>query len=136
MKYVFHDVFISSNAPKGAQEVCDLLRQSVGSEMLSGQMEKFVAMIRVKAKEANVKLKSKLVVSYRNEISRYDNRRHGQISMEAVKSYGPDSVARLHFVEVDSLWAEHNGELKQFTFSEWDRMKFRIDFEKMKGGES
>lgn len=127
MKYVFYDIFYAASAPKAAADIIAYMKGSVGSEMLTGYMEKYVAGIRQMVKEANEKRKMQMMVDYTNQVNWNHGRRSGTIRVYKHAPYGYNDIARLYFVEVDSMWAESSdGVLRQFTFSEWDRLKMRV----------
>ena len=130
MKYVFHDVFYSASAPKSAQPIIDLFKQSVGSEMLIVYMTKFVAQIREMANNAERKGRARFTVDYRCEVHYNDGRRHGSITLYSPAQYGPKRQASLSFVEVDSMWYEdykRDKLLSIITFIEWDKISERLN---------
>ena len=132
MKYVFHDAFVSSSAPKAAQEIIELMRKAVGSEMLPCYFPKFFCRLKEMAAEVTSKGRIKLTVELTEVNNIYGmgivNR---GIYLMREKNYGHDDVARLFCVSVDSMWAENSlKNLEKYTFNEWDKMKMMIE----KGG--
>ena len=137
MKFVFYQVFCSASAPKAAGDIIQLMKQTVGSEMLKmyypefyGKLKGLVNVANGNGKHAPFKIES-------NSFIRFDdNRLHGQISVFQPNKWGQKDVARLEYIEVDSMWAARTpqGDIKQYTFTEWDRLKYRNEQEK-KGGE-
>lgn len=138
MKYVFYQVFYSASAPKAAGEIIQLMKQTVGSEMLKMYYPEFFKILKELVAAANASGKHAPFRIESNSGIRYeDSRLHGQISVFQPNKWGQKDVARLEYIEVDSMWAARSpqGDIKQYTFSEWDRMKFRNEQEK-KGGKS
>lgn len=133
MKYVFHDAFVSSSAPKAAKEIIELMTKAVGSEMLPCYFPKFFLRLKEMAAEVNKKGKVELTVELCEVKNLYGkgivNR---SIYVRRKMNYGSDDVARLFCVSVDSMWAEKPlGHIEKFTFNEWDKLIMRTE----KGGE-
>ena len=138
MKYVFYQVFYSSSAPKAAGEIIQMMKQTVGSEMLKMYYPEFFKALKDLVVAANASGKHAPFRIESNSGIRYDdNRKHGQISVFQPYKWGQKDVARLEYIEVDSMWAARtpHGDIKQYTFTEWDRLKYRNEQEK-KGGQS
>lgn len=126
MKYVFHDAFVSSSAPKAAKEIIELITKAVGSEMLPTYFPRFFCQLKEMAAEVSSKGKIKLTVemTQTNNIYGEDIVNRG-IYLQRTRNYGSDNVARLFCVSVNSMWAERPvGNLDKFSFQEWDKMKF------------
>lgn len=130
MKYVFHSIFYSASAPKSAKEVIEYMKATVGSEMLTSYFPKFLKIIHSMVDKANATKRVSIVVDIYSGIQYDDGRRHGQISIYTKGKWGKKDIARLSYIEVDTMWAEDyrdDGMLKQFTFNQWDKMKFQAE---------
>lgn len=105
MKYVFHNAFVSSSAPKAAEEIISLIKKAVGSEMLPKYFPIFFCRLKEMAAEANEKGKVTLTVELHEE-----KNIHGEgivnrsIHVTRKRNYGYDDVARLYCVSVKSEW--------------------------------
>lgn len=133
MKYVFYHVFYPASAPKSAQELIEYAKSAVGSEMLPAYYEMFVKELQRRVREINEKGKIHLDISLVScESGKVE--RNGQISIHAPRKWGFSDIIRLSFVRVDSLWAEHTGELKRFTFKEWGHLKYMNEIRSKEGG--
>lgn len=134
MKYVFHDAFVSSSAPKAAKEIIELMTKAVGSEMLPTYFPRFFCQLKEMAAEVSSKGKIKLTVEMTQAKNIYgEDIVNRGIYLQRTRNYGSDNVARLFCVSVNSMWAERPvGNLDKFSFQEWDKMKFE---NAKKGGE-
>lgn len=134
MKYVFHDAFVSSSAPKAAKEIIELMTKAVGSEMLPTYFPRFFCQLKEMAAEVSSKGKIKLTVEMTQAKNIYgEGIVNRAIYLRRERNYGSDDVARLFCVSVESMWAERPvGNLDKFSFQEWDKMKFE---NAKKGGE-
>jgi hypothetical protein len=131
MKYVFYHIFYPASAPKSAQELIEYAKSAVGSEMLRSSFEMFERELQRRVREINEKGKIHLSISF-NTCDSGGANRNGQISISTQRKWGITDIIRLSFIRVDALWAEHTGELKRFTFNQWDKMIYE---NAKKGGE-
>ena len=131
MKYVFHGIFYAASAPKSAAEVIAFMKDAVGSEMLTSYFPKFLKIIHSMVDKANATKRVSIVVDIYSGIQYDDGRRHGVISLYTKGTMGQKDIARLFYIEVDTMWAEdaRDGKLKHFTFNQWDKMKFQAEKE-------
>lgn len=105
MKYVFHNVFWSSNAPKAADEIIELLKRTSGSEMMKGFFPSFLEIIKEIIDAANAKGRhAKLMMSHNRMVEYTDHKEHGQISIYQKGKWGQKDVARINYIEVNHFW--------------------------------
>ena len=130
MKYVFTDVKVYSGMPRYTEEISDYLVRSVGSEILTVLFPKYLESIEKIIGE--IIPRNKVEMSVVKIVDNLDKRIHGHITITKKVKNGVDVVAVLSFVEVNNMWAEYGNELKQFSFIEWDKMKFQRE----KGGQA
>lgn len=132
MKYVFHSIFYSASAPKSAKEVIEYMKATVGTEMLTSYFPRFLGIIQGMVDKVNATKRVHIKMENYSCIQHDDGRRHGQISIFSDGKWGKKDMARLDYIEVDSMWAEDasaRNELKQFTFNQWDKMKYQAEIE-------
>ncbi len=133
MKYVFYDVFWSASAPKAGLEIIDILKRASGSEMLKGYLPKFLDMLKRKIDEANNSGRHAKFELYHHQGVHYtDHKVHGQIAIHQDAQFGKKDIARLHYIELNSMWAENfasGGELKQWDIAEWEKKRVILEDE-------
>lgn len=111
MKYVFHDAFVSSSAPKAAKEIIELMTKAVGSEMLPTYFPRFLSILKNMAAEVSSKGKIKLTVEMTQAKNIYgEGIVNRAIYLRRSRNYGSDDVARLFCVSVKSEWKSEDEE--------------------------
>lgn len=137
MKYVFYDATIYSGLPLYTDEITGYVKDAVGSEMLPVYMKKFIENLKTMVEQVNEKKKAHMSVEYNVATHAYLKHKFGRVYVYKKRKPVPQLAAILFFIVVESMWAEdmaRNEELRQFTFKEWDELKFRNDTNKMKKG--
>ena len=122
MKYVFHDVFWSSSAPKACLDIIEVLKRTSGSEMLTVYLPKFLDLLERKIAEANKNGRhAKFELYHHQNMHNTDHKVHGQICIHQDGMSGKKCIARIDYIEVNQFWtfssAEGNLELCHFDNS-------------------
>lgn len=115
MKYVFHDYFRSTSAPKAASAIVSLMRKAEGSVMNEQFLPLFLNNLREEVNKANEKGKCRKIYLSHHEDKNILENVTGQISVYMVHAI----IARIYYIKVNQGWAlNKNFELYMIPLSE------------------
>ena len=136
MKYVFTNVKVNTKTPRYAEEITSFLVNSVGSEILTVMMPKYLGAINNMINAVIPKNKIEMIVN--KIVYNLDKKVHGHITITKKVSNGVEVLAELSFIEVNDMWMEDGREeygikLKNIALHEKEKWLRQIH---EKGGES
>ena len=124
-KYVFFDLFAMSGLPKYMDGLVAYMKVMVGSEILTVQFDALVRTIQETVEQINQARGAQMIVRTNTHVDEWLGRK--TVKVFIYKRPNDESpVIRLYGVEVYCMWAEYAGELKPFTFKQWNMLKERV----------